>query len=958
MSKVYQANIGDAIPIVQTSAQRDAMRGNLGAALTRVHNLQTNAIERWDGQNWIQDIPLPAASSSSVAASVLDGTAVVADQAARTARFPSPATNNRVQRLDTGYFERYNGSAWVPEGKTRAAGPEISMVALGADPTGVSDCSAFATAAKALAATSGGIIDFDPGTYLFTVDTDFTGYTHRHAPTAVIKRSATATVTLGRIIAGDYKILDDSAVGTGQFLLAFGAKQTDTFNARWAGVKADGTDDSAAMNLLADLCWGKAGVGLTRYGFNNAKKNRPVLLPAGFISLQSAPWNISGTAGAKIIGAGRLATTISVDTANMIGLIADSVAYPRFQDIIFAATQTQDVDHPIIDADYTGAYPTANGYLKPQQWTIDSCYFNGNNKAAIGLHFCRLGPGGPPNGASQAQGDTVLVPNTFFGQFTQAGIRLGAPTNGAGNVLDWHFHGGDWSGCLKYGIESYGGAYHVHGTGQQNQAGFPGDQGGHIPYQDGSNTPLGGRTGATHCGNYPQIDNMGCDFFMTQTSSRGSVRNVRSEGYCLTRGGGISVVDSCETWAGGIDGSAWAATSTNFVQGQLIKSLVPSVTLDGRAWACWTATPTPIATGGSEPAWASARDGFMQENVSVTSGSAVVPCNAPIRVVDKGTLPGIGGNEWGAIVVDPAGTHQKFFAKVLSHVQNVSVTLDANVPWTGSAIIRIGELVTDGSLQWIPYDFLAMQGEFKAITSGQYNFGQVQAKVVPPQIVTATFSRRDWLYDPWAGVPPFTGGALIPYPGMWAEHVGGGYGNVTWPPTPRSLIDPALLLRTYALKGAFKWLAPHLFVRAFGTTPAGDVGIGGLDGAYALKNTRTDLTRNAVGIIGGACAPEPVGFPDNVMTPPANTAGVDRVINGGTSTGTAKSGRVVFATNPGGSAGSSVNDNVESAVVDGDATAGNTRFLLYDVTKATLSRVSVGAADSGGTGFKVLRIPN
>lgn len=48
----------------------------------------------------------------------------------------------------------------------------------------------------------------------------------------------------------------------------------------------------------------------------------------------------------------------------------------------------------------------------------------------------------------------------------------------------------------------------------------------------------------------------------------------------------------------------------------------------------------------------------------------------------------------------------------------------------------------------------------------------------------------------------------------------------------------------------------------------------------------------------------------------------------------------------------------EVARFDTNATAGNTRFLVYDVDNGTLERVSVGAADSGGTGFKVLRIPN
>ncbi len=46
------------------------------------------------------------------------------------------------------------------------------------------------------------------------------------------------------------------------------------------------------------------------------------------------------------------------------------------------------------------------------------------------------------------------------------------------------------------------------------------------------------------------------------------------------------------------------------------------------------------------------------------------------------------------------------------------------------------------------------------------------------------------------------------------------------------------------------------------------------------------------------------------------------------------------------------------ARIDNTATAGHTALLLWDVDNATLERVTVGAADSAGTGFKVLRIPN
>lgn len=55
--------------------------------------------------------------------------------------------------------------------------------------------------------------------------------------------------------------------------------------------------------------------------------------------------------------------------------------------------------------------------------------------------------------------------------------------------------------------------------------------------------------------------------------------------------------------------------------------------------------------------------------------------------------------------------------------------------------------------------------------------------------------------------------------------------------------------------------------------------------------------------------------------------------------------------------GISTNTN-EVARFDDDATAHNTRFMLWDVDSGALQRVSVGVADSGGVGFKLLRIPN
>lgn len=49
---------------------------------------------------------------------------------------------------------------------------------------------------------------------------------------------------------------------------------------------------------------------------------------------------------------------------------------------------------------------------------------------------------------------------------------------------------------------------------------------------------------------------------------------------------------------------------------------------------------------------------------------------------------------------------------------------------------------------------------------------------------------------------------------------------------------------------------------------------------------------------------------------------------------------------------------VERARLDASATADDTALLLYDVTAGSVKRVSRGAADSGGAGFRLLRVPN
>ena len=51
-------------------------------------------------------------------------------------------------------------------------------------------------------------------------------------------------------------------------------------------------------------------------------------------------------------------------------------------------------------------------------------------------------------------------------------------------------------------------------------------------------------------------------------------------------------------------------------------------------------------------------------------------------------------------------------------------------------------------------------------------------------------------------------------------------------------------------------------------------------------------------------------------------------------------------------------NQIDRLQIDANATAAETSLLVYSVDDAALLRVSVGAADSGGAGFRLLRIPN
>jgi hypothetical protein len=90
----------------------------------------------------------------------------------------------------------------------------------------------------------------------------------------------------------------------------------------------------------------------------------------------------------------------------------------------------------------------------------------------------------------------------------------------------------------------------------------------------------------------------------------------------------------------------------------------------------------------------------------------------------------------------------------------------------------------------------------------------------------------------------------------------------------------------------------------------------------------------------------------------ADKAGANVIFQAGMGTGAGAPGAVRLSVGIQTGTSSTVQTARVGLEVRFSSTALDTYLMIWDVDNAVLERVSVGAADSGGAGFKVLRIPN
>jgi len=161
-------------------------------------------------------------------------------------------------------------------------------------------------------------------------------------------------------------------------------------------------------------------------------------------------------------------------------------------------------------------------------------------------------------------------------------------------------------------------------------------------------------------------------------------------------------------------------------------------------------------------------------------------------------------------------------------------------------------------------------------------------------------------------------------------------------------------------------------------SPTGGIGIGGgvgightnsimigAGGTFAAQqlNIGTNTSALPINTVIVGHGSNTIGTPTGVLFRLTNSSGADNAagnytVQPGISTGNAVAGDFRVDVGVPGASSSVLQTVTTRLAVRATVTALDTWLMIYDVDNATLERVSVGAVDSGGVGFKLLRIPN
>lgn len=311
-----------------------------------------------------------------------------ASAAARDAFYTTPALNDCSFRTDTGVIERYDGTAWRPEGVTRAAGPITTANSQGAVGDGATDATPFLQAADTKAVASGGWheIDPDPSGSVFLVNSNCTLAAHFRPNTgAVLKIANGVTLTInGYFDPGLYRCFDTSLGGVVRI------NGVRSIRAEWL-LHGDGvTDDLASWNAMlaavpdySDVYFGakmqiltsgelllsaRRQVNLIFEGGNQPDGGGATILWNGFAH------NVSGTDANITSGGFDLTTTTGKFSADMVGQrIIVAFAGPQSAGLMAKIQSYVSSTHVVLDTAASSTQTNREYIVGPAVLYLRSC---------------------------------------------------------------------------------------------------------------------------------------------------------------------------------------------------------------------------------------------------------------------------------------------------------------------------------------------------------------------------------------------------------------------------------------------------------------------------------------------------------------------------------------------------------------------------------------------------------
>lgn len=309
---------------------------------------------------------------------------------------------------------------------------------------------------------------------------------------ALLSPANTKTINIqGGIVAGTQQIFSNAISGQGTIDLT-GNYQVQDVYPEWWGALAGG-NATTNQNTIQAAIIGAYGSNRTN-GSGNLVYNKRLNFSGTYSVAGSL--NLYHMNGFYWRCQERLSCLLTETSANTILLNMQSTTYGTFDQIGFSTTAAQDINHPLVNADFSGSQ---GADLRPQFLDFKENNWNGASIAKVLIDIAPSGGG--------AQGSNIVFHNNSFQAATEAAVMVGQASGGtciniATNAVAIHFVNGDFQSNPTYAIENCGGSQiYIDGT----------------SFEDGFAT----QTGSDYwCGNIP-------------AGGKTEIRNVRSESLLL-----------------------------------------------------------------------------------------------------------------------------------------------------------------------------------------------------------------------------------------------------------------------------------------------------------------------------------------------------------------------------------------------------------------------------------------